>query len=383
MVVLEFLFWLALLGAIFSYFLYPPIVWALPVRRRGAQLEGVSSDELPVLTLIVTVHNEIERIGAKLADLANQDYPHDRLEVIVASDASSDGTDEQVQAWASRGVRLLRVEERRGKEYAQSRAIAAAEGEILVFSDVGTRMPADSLRNLVAHFADPQVGAVSSEDRFVGRDGALVGEGLYVRYEMGLRRLESQRGGLVGLSGSFFAARRRVCENWDDQSPSDFMVALNCAALGQVAVTAPDVLGHYTDLRDARGEYRRKMRTVLRGMTGLARHPRALDPRVSGGLFAFQLWGHKLMRWLVPWFLVLLLVSSLMLAPQGGIPAVVLGLQLLLYATVAIGTCSQRLRDAGYIRIPYFFFQVNLAISHATLLYIAGKRMTVWQPSQR
>jgi cellulose synthase/poly-beta-1,6-N-acetylglucosamine synthase-like glycosyltransferase len=96
MVVLEFLFWLALLGAIFSYFLYPAIVWVLPVRRRGAQLEGVSSDELPVLTLIVTVHNEIERIGAKLADLATQDYPHDRLEVIVASDASSDGTDEQV-----------------------------------------------------------------------------------------------------------------------------------------------------------------------------------------------------------------------------------------------------------------------------------------------
>ncbi|HEX5514513.1 MAG TPA: glycosyltransferase, partial [Gammaproteobacteria bacterium] len=205
------LFWIGLFGALYSYFLYP-LLLLLVSRKRPLPPEPVA---LPRLSMIIAAHNEAHRIRDKLENCLDLDYPAEQLEILVASDASSDGTDEIVTSYASRGVRLVRATERRGKEWAQLLAVQAAAGEILVFSDVATMLAPEALRRLAADFADPRVGAVSSEDRFVAPDGRIVGEGLYVRYEMWLRRLESGVGGVVGLSGSFFAARREVCEDWD------------------------------------------------------------------------------------------------------------------------------------------------------------------------
>lgn len=378
----EALFWLFALAATYSYFIYPLLLW-LAVRLRGSVAQpSPLGAELPALTLIVTVHNEEARIGAKLANVAALDYPRERLQVIVASDASTDGTEAIVAAQAAQGIELVRAGERLGKENAQLCAIRAARGEILVFSDVATGMPPEALRRLVAHFGDPAVGAVSSEDRFLSRDGAVAGEGLYVRYEMWLRRLESRLAGLVGLSGSFFAARRTVCELWDIQSPSDFNTALNCARLGLRAVTAPDVLGYYQDLQDPAREYARKVRTVLRGMTGLARHTEVLDPR-RHGWFAWQVIGHKLMRWLVPWALAGLLFANACALDAGAFYLLAMAGQAVFYAVAALAHWRPALREAGPLRIVYFFVQVNLAIADATRQFLAGRRMTVWQPSAR
>jgi glycosyltransferase involved in cell wall biosynthesis len=392
---LEVLFWLCLLAAGWSYFLYPMGLWGWvvfgrktlspgpsPASGRGDFVGGRGEEELPRLSLIVTVHNEEGRIGAKLANIAALDYPRERLEVLIASDNSTDGTDALVEAQAAKGIRLVRATERLGKEHAQLCAIRVASGEILVFSDVATEMPPDALRRLVRYFADPAVGAVSSEDRFISQDGRAAGEGLYVRYEMWLRRLESRAAGLVGLSGSFFAARRAACDAWDIHTPSDFNTALNCARLGLRAVTAPDVLGYYQDLKDPSREYARKVRTVLRGMTGLARHPEIMDPR-RFGLFAWQVIGHKLMRWLVPWVLAALFVLNLTLLDDGSIYRLALLAQLLFYAAALLAHLRPALRELGPLRIVYFFVQVNVAIAQATLRLLRGERMSVWQPSAR
>src|SRR5690606_20233101 len=172
---MKVLFWIGLFGALYSYFLYPLLLMPLS-RRRRRPLQPPA--ELPTISLIVTAHNEAARIKDKLENCLLLDYPRQRLEILVASDASSDGTDELVAGYAERGVRLIRAPERRGKEWAQLLAVQAARGEILVFSDVATTIPGDGLRRLAACFADPQVGAVSSEDRFVAPDGELLGEGL-------------------------------------------------------------------------------------------------------------------------------------------------------------------------------------------------------------
>ena len=299
--------------------------------------------------------------------------------MLVASDCSADATDDIVREFAEHGVTLVRVEERKGKEYAQSQAIAAATGEVLVFSDVSTEIPAGALRTLVGYFSDPDVGAVSSEDRFVSASGEVAGEGAYVRYEMWLRRLESRRAGLVGLSGSFFAARREICAVWDIESPSDFNTALNCARAGKVAVTAPDVLGYYADLQDPAREYQRKLRTIIRGLTALSR-----QRWVLGGvnLFSFQVWSHKVMRWAVPWCMVGLLVASLALVGRHGFFTLAAVAQLAVYGVVVwVMATGQQL--PGVLRLPVFFVQVNLAILHATLRYLSGQRMTTWTPSQR
>jgi len=373
---MEFLFWIGAVGALYSYFLYPLLLRLLPQRRSQAHCAG----ELPVLTVIIAARNEASRIGAKIENTLACDYPAGRREVIVASDASDDGTDAIVRSYAAAGVRLVRSAQRLGKEQAQSLAIAAAQGEILVFTDAATRLDRNGLREIVAPFADPQIGAVSSEDRFLNPDGTPAGEGAYVRYEMALRRLESRVAGLVGLSGSFFAARRDVCRQWDVISPSDFNTALNCARLGYVAVVAPRALGYYRDVQGATREYARKYRTVLRGMTALWRHRSGLNP-FRYGLFAWQLVSHKAMRWAVPWFLLLLFAASALLT--GPVYRAALAGQLLFYAVVVAGALSRRLRKITPVRLAFFFMEVNAAIAHATLAFLFGNRITIWEPSQR
>jgi cellulose synthase/poly-beta-1,6-N-acetylglucosamine synthase-like glycosyltransferase len=330
--------------------------------------------------MIVTAYNERDRIREKIENTLAIDYPG--LEIIIASDCSTDETDSIVGEYAGRGVRLVRAPERLGKENAQGCAIRAANGAVLVFSDVATQIPVDALRKLAAHFRDPQVGAVSSEDRFISADGAVAGEGAYVRYEMWLRRMESQLAGLVGLSGSFFAARREVCEQWDIHSPSDFNTALNCARLGLRAVTAPDVLGFYKDLKDPAREYQRKVRTVLRGITAIARHADVLGIG-RFGLFGWQVWSHKVMRWGVPWFLLGLLLVSWLLVGEGWFYTLALLGQLAFYGAALAAHYREELREHPVVRLVYFFVQVNIAIVDACCRFLAGTRMTTWQPSAR
>ncbi|MGB5180129.1 MAG: glycosyltransferase, partial [Gammaproteobacteria bacterium] len=301
---------------------------------------------------------------------------------IVASDLSMDATDRIVESYAGRGVRLVRADQRKGKEYAQLCAIREASGEILVFSDVATTIPADAFRALVSAFVDKQVGALSSEDRFISNDGRVAGEGTYVKYEMWLRRLESEHAGLVGLSGSFFAARREVCVDWDIYSPSDFNTALNCAKQGLVAVTSPEVVGIYSDVKDSNLEFRRKVRTVIRGLTAIVRHPEVLNP-FRMGWFAFQVWSHKLMRWAVPWFMLIFAILTVFLQEKGGIYQAALIAQLGFYAIALLGWLSVRARENSVVRIVFFFVQTNLALAQAVASFLIGKRMTVWTPSQR
>jgi hypothetical protein len=210
----------------------------------------------------------------------------------------------------------------------------------------------------------------------------VVGEGAYVRYEMWLRGLESEHAGLVGLSGSFFAARREVCEPWDIYSPSDFNTALNSAKHGLTAVICSEVVGIYKDVEDASIEYRRKKRTVIRGITAIARHPEVLNP-FNMKLFAFQVWSHKIMRWGVPWFMAVFLVLTLFLQGQGLVFTLALLGQCIFYGLAVIGWLSEIMRKNTLIKIIFFFVQTNLALAQATVSFLLGKRMTVWTPSKR
>jgi Glycosyl transferase family 2 len=374
---MEWVFWLCTFGTLYSYATYP-LLLRLLVRRRTAQLDAQAGS--PSVTLIVACRNEARRLAHKLDNALALRYP--LMEILVASDASDDGSDAIVSSYADRNVRLVRSPERRGKEHAQGLAIAQATGEILVFSDAGTDLPPESVGFIVERFRDRTVGAVSSEDLFVAPDGRLAGEGAYVKYEMWLRRLESERAGLVGLSGSFFAVRRSVLRDWDAGIPSDFACALMTVRAGLVAVSDGRVCGVYRDIKDPAKEYQRKVRTAVRGMTGLARLAGVLNP-FRYGLFAFQVWSHKVMRWLVPWFLLGLLIASIGLADQQVFYRWMLHAQLLGYALVIAAHFLAAIRKPGITRIAYYFVQANLALAHAAVLFLAGKRIVVWDPSVR
>lgn len=339
-------------------------------------------EQLPFISIIVTAHNEESSIKDKLSNTLSVNYPLDCYEIIVSSDASTDATDQIVQNMESSNIKLVKVYERKGKEYAQLQAINEARGEIVVFTDVSTRIADNALNCIADVFCDPRIGAVSSEDKFVSENGDLVGEGLYVKYEMWLRRQESRVNSLVGLSGSFFAARRLICDDWNIKVPSDFNTAFNCIRKGYISVSCPALLGLYKNIRNYKGEYARKYRTAVRGFSAISSNLDILNP-FKTGFFAFQIWSHKILRWSVPWFLVALLVSTLYLYNESIIYIIILFVQLVFYCAVIVGAYSDRMREKFIFRVPFYFMQVNIAIAHAFVAYIFGKRITVWDPSVR
>jgi glycosyltransferase involved in cell wall biosynthesis len=375
---MEAAFWGCLVFIGYAYAGYPLALYLL-ARLIGRPVSRAPFT--PSVSFIITARNEAARIRAKVENTLALDYPRDRLEILVASDHSDDGTDAIVSGFSDRGVRLLRAPERKGKEAAQALAIAATSGEVLVFSDAATRLDPGGVASIVQNFADPTIGCASSVDRVLAADGTPTGEGAYVRYEMLLRALESKVGSVVGLSGSFFAARRQVCSPWPTDLPSDFNTLLNTLRLGMRGVSDPAAVGSYVDLSDPKGEYARKVRTVSRGLRSLARNLHLLNP-VRYGLAAWQLFSHKLCRWMVPFAMIGALFTSGLLAPESGVYAVAFGLQCFAYVAAGWGLLAGK-RFAGPARIVGFFVLVNISILHAWFNTIRGRKAVTWEPTRR
>jgi glycosyltransferase involved in cell wall biosynthesis len=374
------LFWTGSFIALYSYLFYPLLLQLLQRRSVPVAADGIT---LPPITVIIAARNEAKRITEKLENTLALDYPPQLLEILVASDASTDATDEIVSRFAERRVRLVRSPERNGKEHAQGLAIASATTPLLVFTDTATRLGPDALRLLAADFNDPQVGAVSSEDELTSPDGEVRGEGAYVRYEMALRRLESGVAGLVGLSGSCFAVRRSVVrDRWRTDTPSDITTALLCAQAGLRAISDGRVKGSYQDLKDESKEFERKKRTIIRGMTAVWELRESLNP-LRYGLFAFQVWSHKIFRWLVPVGMLLALGSSAALAGESALYRALLVVQLAGYAAAVIAHLSLGARRLGLLRLALYFIVANLATAAAMWDFLRGVRIVTWNPSQR
>jgi glycosyltransferase involved in cell wall biosynthesis len=363
---------------IYAYAGYPACLWALSAVRRRDVLRA---DITPRVSFVITARNESKRIREKLENTLAQDYPADRFEIIVASDCSTDDTDAIVRSYMDRGVRLVRSPERRGKEFAQKLAVEAAEGEILVFSDVATRLDPDGVHQVVKSFHDPSVGCVSSVDRMIDSTGQPTGEGGYVRYEMKLRGLETAINSVVGLSGSFFAARREICRPWQTDVPSDFTIVFNAISRGQRGVSDPYTIGYYRDLADPSREYSRKVRTIVRGVSGLLKHRGLLNP-FRYGLFAWQLASHKLCRWLVPFALVGAALANLVLLREPGFYWFTAVCQVVFYTLAALSLrwpvgVLQLGRPAGYLLLA------NLSILDAWFRLLRGQTVVQWTPSER
>jgi glycosyltransferase involved in cell wall biosynthesis len=376
---MEWMFWGSIVFIIYAYAGYLLALVVLSCFRNRPVLAG---DIQPMVSFVITAYNEEARIREKIENSLQQQYPRERLDIVVASDCSSDRTEEIVRSYAASGVRLVRAQERRGKEAAQKLAVSQTSGEILVFSDVATTLPPYGIANIVKSFNDPTVGCVSSVDQFVDAQGNLSGEGAYVKYEMLLRQLETKVNTLVGLSGSFFAARRTVCSPWADDLQSDFNTLLNSMKTGLRGVSDPRSVGYYKNLTDEKKEYQRKVRTVLRGIAVLMRSLPMLNP-FRYGIFAWQLFSHKLCRWLVPFAMIGALVSNSVLAIDSVPYRVLLLAHVLFYMiAVAYAGCSW-MPKSNVFRLPSFFVVVNLSILDAWMRYFRGDRVFRWEPSKR
>jgi cellulose synthase/poly-beta-1,6-N-acetylglucosamine synthase-like glycosyltransferase len=375
---MTFLFWVSFFLVVYAYIGYPLVLWALTnIRARDVPKMEI----YPSVAVIITARNEVDKIRDKIENTLALDYPADRREVIVASDASEDGTDNIVQAYATRGVRLVRAPQRGGKEYAQGLAVAVAAGEILVFTDAASVLESETLRRLVMNFADPTVGAVSTEDVLVDAAGVPTAEGLYVKYEMWVRCLESRFHSLVGLSGSCFAIRKELCLDWSPILASDFMVALRAARRGYRSVADPSARARFPVVVSPELEMPRKIRTFLRGISVLMANLDMLNP-IRYGRFAFQLASHKLLRFVAPFLLLSVLATSGLLMWE--VPFFVLfWMQVGFYALGVLGGLVPVLQRNRIIRVASYFAMVQWAMLLAWAKYVRGQQQVAWEPSKR
>jgi glycosyltransferase involved in cell wall biosynthesis len=328
--------------------------------------------------VIIPAQNEERTIGDKLENTLALDYPPGQREIIVASDGSSDGTADIIRSFASRGVKLIELPERRGKHYVQMLAKDMAEGEILVFTDAAVRLDPDALRHVVANFADPTVGCVSSEDHVPGSGG----EARYVQIEMWLRRLEARVNSLVGVSGSFFAARRELCETWHPNQSSDFFVPLHVVKAGFRAVVDPASRCVYGTTASGRAELRRKVRTIVHGLDVFFSHRELLNP-LRYRLFAVQMVSHKLFRWLLPFAGLTLLASNCFLWNDGIFYRVTLVAQVAVLGAGLISIPLSRVLQHRLVKLPSFFLLGNVATIVAWIQFCTGERYVNWQPTRR
>ena len=361
----------------FAYAGYPLLLWLLArlAPRRG-EPQG-TSEPAPSLSVIVAVHNGGTVLEQKLEDTLALAYPRP-FEIIVTSDGSTDATEEIAERFADRGVLLVRNAQREGKEAAQARAIAVAKGDVLVFTDVTAEVERDALSWIARRFSDPTIGCVSSEDH-VAVEG---GEGAYVRYEMALRRLESEAATIVGCSGSFFSVRRELAAPWPSDLASDFRSALEAARRGLRAVSEPRARASFRAVDDPRAEWRRKVRTVRRGIAVLAAYRALLHPRY--GRTALALWGHKVARFTSPFALGLVFAASALAAPGSAPAAALLGAQLLLYGLGGLALAVESVRSRSFVaRVAGFFMLVNASMLVAWMHHLRGDKAVTWEPTRR
>ena len=284
----------------YAYGLYPAILALLTPTKPPETREPPS--EWPQVTVILPAYNEEASIGATLEAILALDYPPDRRHVLVVSDASTDRTDDIVQGYANRGVHLVRMPVRRGKTAAENAARPHFRGDIIVNTDASVRLARESLKPLVAAMLDAQVGVASGRDVSVTRNhgDANVAESGYVDYEMWVRSLETRAGGIVGASGCFFASRAVLHQEIVPEALSrDFAAPIIAQEHGYRSVSVPEAICYVPRTASLTAEYRRKVRTMARGLETLWYKRHLMNP-FKHGRFAWMLCSHKLARWLVP-----------------------------------------------------------------------------------
>lgn len=379
---MEATFWVMVAVIFYAYAGYSLTILLLgqfvrrPIQR--AEIE-------PRVTYLITAYNEEKNIQAKLEQVLSLDYPHDRLEIIVASDGSTDRTDDIVRRFANRGVRLVRVEGRLGKTETQNHAVREATGEVIIFSDVTTFYEKSAIRNIVRNYADPSVGAVSGRYEYRNPTGAPIGFGsiLFWKYENLIKTLQTRIHTITGCCGCIYSVRRDLYEPLPADIISDLVEPLKILEKGYRIVFEPEAIAYEETTEKTAEEFNMRVRVVTRGMRGLWYMRKLFNP-LRFGFVSLQLLSHKVLRWLVPVFLLILLVSNLWLLDLSRFYIVTLALQLIFYGIAMAGFLTERMNIAfKLLTVPLYFVTVNAAAVVAMYRILKGYKAVTWETVRR
>ena len=372
----ELLFWLCLLAGIYPYVLYPVLARILAAVLGKGIARGAGA---PRVSILISAYNEAKHIEATVLNKLAQDYTGE-LEVFVASDGSTDGTDEIVARLAQEDprVRLIRQEPRQGKTAALNKLVELATGEIVVFSDANSLYATDTVRLILENFADPSIGYVTGKMVYVNADGSMIGDGCsaYMRYENWLRSVETSLGSIVGVDGGVDAVRRHLYRRMNADQLPDFVLPLAVVEQGKRVVYDSRAVLKEDTLTDHDAEFRMRVRVALRALWAL-RAERKLLFGSAGTLFAWQLWSHKLLRYMSFLPLAVACLANLWLAIATQRYELLLVAQCIFWVAALLGRAGV---SWAPIRFSLYFLLLNVASALAFSRFLRGERIVTWQP---
>ena len=375
----EILFWASVVALGYTYIGYPLLVFLVSIvfpRRVGKK------DFEPTVSIIITAYNEERDIKTKLENTLALDYPKDKLEIIVASDCSTDKTDEIVSGFSSKGVCLYRQPERLGKTPAQNSGVEVAQNEIILFSDATTLYEPNVLRQMMPNFADESVGCVAGKLVYVDPANTGIGSGArsYWGYETFLKTHESRACSLIGVSGCLYAVRRSAYIPMYAEACSDFLIVTKVMEQGLRTVYEPKAVCIEETNRSTEKELQMRVRVITQTFTDLWRHRKMMNPFRSG-FYAMELISHKLMRYFVPFMLIGIFVSTVILAHLSIWFEILLILQLSFYAMALIAFSLERLGvQFRLVSLPQYFVLTNVASVIALYKTLSGEKIARWEP---
>lgn len=385
MTTLAVLFWISIGVVVYTYAVYPLLVWIIsrcyadPAGRASATL---APDDWPSVSLVIAAYKEEKVILPRLNNAVLLDYPIDKLEVVVGVDGKEDCTGALVEGFEDSRVRLIQFPIRRGKSSVLNDVIGMVRGDILVFSDANTMTKPDSIKKLVRHFSDEQVGAVCGRLDLIDPVSQQNVDGIYWKYENFLKRCEARINGLLGVNGGIYAMRKSLYEPIPANAiVDDFLIGMRIHLRNRTLIYEPEAVA-LEETPDTIGqEFHRRSRIGAGGFQSLAWLWPLLNP--VRGWIAFTFWSHKVLRWVCPLFLVTALASNLALA---GLPLyrTLLACQFAFYTVAAIGTwwlSGNRL--PRLLRLPAMFVNMNVALLVGMWRSLRGIRGGTWKRTER
>lgn len=382
----HYVFWTGLFIVAYTYLIYGMVIIVLArlaKRRPPAPIDTY----VPDVTLVIAAYNEEAFIEEKIENTRQLNYPAGKLDVMIVTDGSTDGTPAIVSRYPF--IKHYHQPERRGKIHAVNRVMKYVETPIVVFCDANTLLSKDAVKLMVRHYQDPEVGGVSGEKRIftdASDNASGSGEGLYWKYESFLKRKDAQTYSLVGAAGELFSIRTSLFEAPPaDSIIEDFYMSMKITQAGHRFAYEPDAIATETASVSVDEEWKRKVRICAGGFQAMARLLPLLNP-FRFGMLSFQYVSHRVLRWtLAPLCLPLILLSNLVLAMQPGmVYKVFLGGQILFYTIAVAGHWlrDKKVSVKGFF-VPYYFVVMNVAVFFGLARYLRGKQSVVWEKAER
>jgi cellulose synthase/poly-beta-1,6-N-acetylglucosamine synthase-like glycosyltransferase len=378
------LFWAAVVLIVYTYIGFPlgvvlrGLFWGRPYKHEELTTA-------PFVSIVISAYNEASSIGAKLDNILSLEYPRDCLEVIIASDGSTDGTDAIVKQYTEYGVKLLSLS-RVGKAAALNTAVNAASGEIVVFSDANSIYRTDAIQQLVRPFGDPKVGGVAGNQvyRREGSGGSSTdGERAYWNFDRMLKQYQGKSGNTLAATGAIYAIRRSLFEPIPDGVSDDLFTSTGIIVRKYRLIFAPKAIAFEPVAATSQVEFGRKVRVIMRSWKAFFFRRELLNP-FRYKYYAIQLFSHKILRYLMVFPLLTLLFVSPFLWNAGFLYQMATIAQAVFYTCAVVGLLlnGTRFGRKKIFTIPFYFCMVNAASLVAMIKVLRGHQIKHWEPQR-